>query len=802
MCQVCTTKWSSVPPRRKQGALRHIPRNTRPHSLHTPAVRTPSAARRRPESTMPLRLALIDNYDSYTYNLAHLLATANAAHPPIVFRSDEYPSLPDLLTNHGQFDAFILSPGPGTPVNPRDFSSLQRQILAQSIPTLAVCLGHQALCHLYGANVIHAPHGPRHGVVSQVLKSANECALLRSIPDSFKVVRYHSLCVQPSSLPDCIVPTLWTCDYDTPVLMAVQHAKKPLFGLQFHPESVATEHGLTITRNFLALASSLRSVQHVPSPVSHPSAQRAPTFRTLVRSVSLSASPLAVFRALYADQQHSFWLDSSTYTAPLSRCSSPEPEQEQSEPLETQPVRFSLMGACDGPLSELVTYNVSKRETVVQTQQGTCNFNISIFDYLKQQLKLRYARPSPDLPVEMNGGYVGFFGYEAKRDVDSFIQNKHASSLPDAWFIFADRLLVFDHLQDRLFLVALARNNCLDDYRQANSWFETVRTSLDGLEYSTSLLDKRSRSSDINRSPLRFVPERSRSEYLSDIRKSLRYIHDGDSYEICLTNRLRTSLPPDCKPDPLDLYSALRLVNPSPYSAFLRLDADNAVCCSSPERYLYISSSGRVESKPIKGTLPRGRSFEEDSRLRNQLKESPKDRSENLMIVDLVRNDLSRICEVGSVTVPKLMCVESYATVHQLVSTVRGTLASSTDSIDCVRAAYPMGSMTGAPKVRTMEIIDRLETSARGVYSGSIGYLSVSGAVDLNVVIRTAVLTGPKVEIGVGGAIVSMSNPEDEYDEAILKGSAIMKAVALQVTGSSDVIVVHEPDGCTKLETS
>ncbi|PXF41544.1 Aminodeoxychorismate synthase, chloroplastic [Gracilariopsis chorda] len=751
---------------------------------------------------MPLRLALIDNYDSYTYNLAHLLATANAAHPPIVFRSDEYPSLADLLADHGQFDAFILSPGPGTPVNPRDFPPLQREILAQSIPTLAVCLGHQALCYLYGANVIHAPHGPRHGVVSQVLKSADECALFRSIPDSFKVVRYHSLCVQPSSLPECIIPTLWTRDCNTPVLMAVRHVKKPLFGLQFHPESVATEHGPTIAQNFLTVASSLRSTQHVPRPVSHPCTQCTPTFRTLVRSVPLSASPLLVFTALYADQKNSFWLDSSTHTAPLSRCSSPEPDQEQSEPLETQPARFSLMGACDGPLSELVTYNVSKRQTTVRTQQETHNYNISIFDYLKKQLKRRYAHQNPDVPVEMNGGYVGFFGYETKRDVDDVIHNTHVSSLPDAWFIFADRFLVFDHLQDRLFLVALARNNCLHDYRQANSWFEHVRSILDSLGCCTSLFDKHRQASDVSRPPLCFVPERSRSEYLSDIRKSLRYIHDGDSYEICLTNRLRTSLPPDCKPDPLELYSALRLVNPSPYSAFLRLDADNAVCCSSPERYLHISSSGLVESKPIKGTLPRGRSFEEDARLRNQLKESPKDRSENLMIVDLVRNDLSRICEVGSVTVPKLMRVESYATVHQLVSTVRGTLASSTDAIDCVRGAYPMGSMTGAPKVRTMDIIDRLETSARGVYSGSIGYLSVSGAVDLNVVIRTAVLTGFKIEVGVGGAIVAMSNPEDEYDEAILKGSAIMKAVALQVTGSSDVIVVHEPECCTKLETT
>ncbi|KAI0562107.1 ADC synthase [Gracilaria domingensis] len=581
--------------------------------------------------------------------------------------------------------------------------------------------------------------------------------------------------------------------------MAVRHVEKPIFGLQFHPESVATQFGDRIAQNFINLASLHRTFQLIHRPIPHSPQTCSLPFRTLVRSVQLCVTPLALFKSVYGNAKHSFWLDSST-NATTSRCSSPSGEEQCVDLFDAHPARYSMMGTCEGPFSELVTYNVSRRITTVRKQKKKETFDISVFDYLKKGIKSHQAEQNPELPIEMNGGYVGFFGYEMKYDVDGAIENVHTSHLPDAWFIFADRLLVVDHRHDRLYLVALARNGNLEDYRDAKFWFESIFRSLDTVLDEKVTLDNPRSPIDTVWMPLQFHPERSRSQYLSDIQRCLRYIHNGDSYEVCLTNRLRTTLPNGFKSDPLELYSALRIVNPSPFSAYLRLDDDQAVCCSSPERYLHISSSGEVESKPIKGTLPRGQTLEEDIELRDQLQNSPKDRSENLMIVDLVRNDLSRMCEVGSVTVPKLMCVESYATVHQLVSTVRGKLTCSSDAIDCVRAAYPMGSMTGAPKVRTMEIIDRLEKSARGIYSGSIGYLSVCGAVDLNVVIRTAVLNGSRVEIGVGGAIVAMSNPKDEYEETILKGMAIMKALTLNVTGSRNVLVVHEPYDDAKID--
>jgi len=236
--------------------------------------------------------------------------------------------------------------------------------------------------------------------------------------------------------------------------------------------------------------------------------------------------------------------------------------------------------------------------------------------------------------------------------------------------------------------------------------------------------------------------------------------------------------------DPLDFYQMLRIENPAPYSAYFSfrggcLFGEKGFCIlsSSPERFIRISRERVIESKPIKGTRPRGTTAEEDIVIKNDLKSSEKDFAENLMIVDLTRNDLGRVCIPGTVKVPKLMHIESYATVHQLVSTVTGCLRTNITSSDAVRAAFPPGSMTGAPKRRSCDLLATLEGGRRGIYSGCIGFFGLGGGVDLNVVIRTVVWTPAMMTIGTGGAIIHMSEAEEEYEEMLLKTRVILNAL-------------------------
>ncbi|GAA3061594.1 hypothetical protein GCM10020254_01790 [Streptomyces goshikiensis] len=266
-----------------------------------------------------------------------------------------------------------------------------------------------------------------------------------------------------------------------------------------------------------------------------------------------------------------------------------------------------------------------------------------------------------------------------------------------------------------------------------------------------------------------------REEYRARIDEIQRNLRSGESYEVCLT----TSAWLPAEGEGYDYYRALRRSNPAPYAAYLRL-GDLEIASSSPERFLSIDRSGVVETKPIKGTVPRSADPVEDEALRASLAASPKTRAENLMIVDLLRNDLGRVCEVGTVHVPRLMVTESYTTVHQLVSTIRGKIRTGTDAVDVVRACFPGGSMTGAPKLRTMEIIDELENEARGVYSGSIGLLSTNGTADLNIVIRTAVKVGDQWRVGAGGAIILDSDADEEFDEMVLKASAPLRAIRVK----------------------
>ena len=346
----------------------------------------------------------------------------------------------------------------------------------------------------------------------------------------------------------------------------------------------------------------------------------------------------------------------------------------------------------------------------------------SPFDALKEALARRGS-----------GGAVGYLGYELHRFLeDSPVPVEDDIGLPDHWLGLYDKAIVFDHHP------------------------HTAGYSIGNTPAEADL-----------------ISSFSKPEYIQSVKRVKEYIAAGDVYQVNLSQRFSTTL----EMDPWDLYLLLRERNPAPYAAYINA-GDFQIISSSPECFLTLDPiSRRVVTKPIKGTRPRSADPIEDHRLAQELESSAKDMAENIMIVDLERNDLGRVCEFGSVSVPELAAVESYPTVHHLVSTVTGRLRDDCDAVDLLTATFPGGSITGAPKIRAMEIIAELEPVRRGVYTGSIGCLGFDGSVNLNIAIRTAVVKDGMCHFHVGGGIVADSDPEAEYQETLDKGRAFLEAL-------------------------
>ncbi|CAN1237921.1 Aminodeoxychorismate synthase, chloroplastic [Linum grandiflorum] len=797
-----------------------------------------------------VRTLLIDNYDSYTYNIYQELSVVNGV-PPVVIRNDEWTweQLCYYLYQEKAFDNIVISPGPGTPTCAADIGVCLRLLHeCRDIPLLGICLGHQAMGYVHGARIIHASE-PVHGRLSEI--EHDGCRLFSNIPSGpksgFKVVRYHSLVIDAESLPKEIIPIAWTTTSGTHsflethsssalphelehqitvddfyhnlsaaiqdvgfqssnhagkmlrrnVVMGIRHSTWPHYGLQFHPESIATCHGRQIFENFRKItkdywqksrsasinghrihyparmqvsdASNLfqvsKSRQLVCNASDHPFDDASLRRELMVNADVGEASPLnvsvsdishthkhlkltwrkfdqfasriggsrSIFSGLYGELQgqNTFWLDSSS--------------------VERGRARFSFMGGKGGALWKQMTFKLSDKSggdskggghLSIEDSEGSTN---SIFlengflDFLNQELQ-SYDYDEKDfegLPFEFYGGYIGYLGYGLKVEC-SRISNQHESGTPDACFFFADNFVVVDHSTDDVYILSVHEASCTSN----TQWLDDTEKKLLNLRPTAST------KSNVE------TPQTSSSFSPSELRKRV-----GDI-------------------DSLGLYLHLREKNPAPYAAWLNFSSENlSICCSSPERFLRLDGDGVLEAKPIKGTIARGTTKEQDEQLKCQLQYSEKDQAENLMIVDLLRNDLGRVCEPGSVHVPRLMEVESYATVHTMVSTIRGQKNPNVSSVDCVKAAFPGGSMTGAPKLRSMEILDGLESCSRGIYSGSIGYFSYNKTFDLNIVIRTVVVHEGEASIGAGGAIVALSNPEDEYDEMLLKTRAPARAV-------------------------
>lgn len=851
-----------------------------------------------------LHIVLLDNYDSYTFNLAQLIATLCNGCMPTVVPNDAGESLARVLASLSTpADAIVVSPGPGAPDRASDFG-LCAQAYDCGLPVLGVCLGHQGLAVACGGRVVRAPAGPVHGRVAMIQHedAKRTDGLLHGIPSPFGVVRYHSLVVDEAALPPCLTVTARTADG---LVMAMEHTSLPLYGVQFHPESICSDHGETLVANFLSAVRAHRSGAPRPQPALPTVTRHERVFSAVNApppSLSLPAPPTAVaatsaasrryllvcepllhrtpsaeeaFVALCGAAPCAFWLDAA---APRSAAS------------------WSYFGCGGGPHSVLLSQHadglVRRRGLSVggagggsggaETQSASELLTTPLDQEMRRMLhawsdaSLLQCTVAPDglstprvaplaaadafLPQDcaFRGGYVGCLGYEAwhtlgpaahAAELRERMRRAPAKQPPppsaplsppsyadaEALLLFADRYIAVDHARGgRLLLLCLceaAGPGAPSSLDSGLRWISRQTRALQRLAAHAPLRPQQ--LPPARGGPARFTSDRGRSTYLDDIRAISGHLDSGESYEVCLTNAFRCA---SHTVPPLRLYRQLRTSNPAPHAAYLRIDPSRlgaqlpaeaegaaaahanvdveadadalpcrapldalgeggvAICCSSPERFLRVDAARRVECKPIKGTARRGRTPEEDVAITHALSSGEKERSENLMIVDLIRNDLGRVCSVGSVHVPKLMHVESFASVHQLVSTISGELAPHADALAAVAAAFPPGSMTGAPKCRTMRLIDELERGVpRGAYSGCLGYFSCHGACDLNVVIRTAVVDASGVTVSAGGAIVALSDAADEYEEVLLKARPVLRAVAACVAqGDAEAYLIDD----------
>jgi len=689
---------------------------------------------------------LIDNHDSYTFNLFHLLAAVEGREP-VVVRNDE--SSWARLRGEG-FERCVISPGPGRPDRARDFGVSLGALGEPELPVLGVCLGHQGLALAHGGAVGRVT--PMHGRRSRIHHDGSE--LFDGIPQGFLAVRYHSLAVR-EPVPAALRVIARTAGG---TVMALRHRSRPHWGVQFHPESVATEWGERLLANFFAAtarrrARSRRVRARAPRAAVRRRPDRAPRLELAVQTVSRPADAETAFVSLFGSEPSAFWLDSSRPDGAGAR--------------------FSFMGAGGGPHSTLLSHSVDAGELTLVRGGVRERIRSGLFDWLDRALgACEVAEHS--LPFGFTGGWVGYLGYELKAEAGA--RGAHRSPLPDALLLFADRLVAYDHLTGEAHVLALTRAGGAGP----DEWLERTARRLRLLRAAPAA------GTPHRGGRTEFGLARSPARYRADIDACQELMAAGESYEICLTNELRG---PRCA-DGLSLYRVLRRVNPAPFAAFLRLGGVEVIG-SSPERFLALDRHGGLEARPIKGTAARGEDAAADRAAAGRLRTAAKDRAENLMIVDVLRNDLGRAAAAGSVHVPSLMAVETYETVHQLTSTVRARLRPGATVVDCLRAAFPGGSMTGAPKLRTMELIDTLEGRARGVYAGAIGYLSADGCADLSIAIRTIVNSPLGMTIGTGGAITVASDADAELRELALKARAPLEAVGLALHGRLDAASVR-----------
>ena len=452
---------------------------------------------------------------------------------------------------------------------------------------------------------------------------------------------------------------------------------------------------------------------------------------------------------------------------------------------EKEPYAFLLESAERGEQVGRYTFlgvrpymRVRARGSVIEIERGRHRerHEGSAFEFMKLLLREHQPAAAPGLPP-FSAGAVGYFAYDSVRQLEKIGEHaKDDLSLPDAELMFFDRLLAFDHLRHQIHIVASAdvsKENPRRAYDRAVRDIAALERKLaEGLR--PALWRKTAKAKP---GKLKIHAGTSRKAFLRSVERCKEYIAAGDIFQVVLSQRL------DFVPgvDPFDLYRALRQVNPSPYLYFLRMDGTH-ILGSSPEMLVRVTGR-KLEYRPIAGTHPRGRDEAEDARLEQQMLHDEKERAEHVMLVDLGRNDLGRVSEYGSVKVKDLMYVERYSHVMHLVSALEGKLRKDLDALDAFAACFPAGTLSGAPKVRAMQIIEELEPTRRGIYGGSVLYADFAGNLDSCIGIRTLLMQGKHAYLQAGAGIVADSDPAREFEESMNKAQAVLRAVEMARNG-------------------
>lgn len=758
-------------------------------------------------------ILLVDSYDSFSHNLRRLIEENTNKEVVTIFNDtfapDEYEKAFDNWIKY--FDYIIVGPGPGHPNNDSDIGIIkwlyQRHQLnpSEAIPTLGVCLGFQSLCSVFGNEVIRLDT-IKHGQVYTIIPSSSE--LFGTLDEElapFSSVRYHSLHVALSTLNNSIVP-LAICNEpgsipDT-VLMAGKHRDLPLYGVQYHPESICSNKGDKLIQKFDTIASAYNT-HHRKDLAEHQqskelsninegnAAERAVHENSLIREFKDNAAsiqlqkfklddgilPIDVCDHLHSSGTDFFFLNSASEPGTWSIIALPIADENE-----------TITHSTDDPSCVLVLkYKSSKEAERVQVD--------SVWEFFASRMESKYCSRATlekqignvhPRPLPFLGGYLGLFSYEEGKYVNP---EKHESfcvgNTPDTKLVFIERAILHDRSSNDWFVVSLHssagesewRGELVSSLQQAKS----IKIDLSAVPTSVLLLCKEKDQKIKYEFPDKEVYEKQ-FQICQD------YLHSGDSYELCLTTQLKLFLPKYL--DTWSMYKVLALhKNPSPYSSYMNFD-DCVLISSSPERFMSwvdnpnVSGSKFVELRPIKGTVKN--TAEMTLEAATTILRTPKEMGENLMIVDLIRHDLNTF--IDDVSVSSLMTVEEYKTVFQLVSVIQGNLspAKKFTGIDVLQLSLPPGSMTGAPKKRSVEILQDIEalqkTTAsggrRGIYSGVAGYWSITDDSDWSVVIRSVMHYKHDREndsmfdvwrIGAGGAITVLSDANDEWEEMQVK---------------------------------